>query len=91
MNPQTQPLSDIETRIRMRAYQIWLEEGQPEGRDQEHWDKARKLIEGEDGGSKPSKDAQAASFTDAVTAAIDPASKITTPARKKRTSKSAKA
>lgn len=91
MNPQTQPLPDIETRIRMRAYQIWLEEGQPEGRDQEHWDKARKLIEGEDAGAKPSKDAQAASFTDAVTAAIDPAPKTNTPARKKRTSKSAKA
>ena len=26
--------------IRRRAYEIWQEEGQPEGRDQDHWDQA---------------------------------------------------
>lgn len=29
-----------ETQIRETAYLLWLDEGQPEGRDQEHWLKA---------------------------------------------------
>lgn len=29
-----------ETQIRETAYLFWLDEGQPEGRDQEHWLKA---------------------------------------------------
>src|SRR4051812_33977246 len=37
-----------EARIRARAHQIWEEEGRPEGRAQEHWDKARELIAVED-------------------------------------------
>lgn len=35
-------------RIRERAYKIWHEEGQPEGREIEHWDRAEKDIEDED-------------------------------------------
>ena len=35
-------------RIRERAYHIWLAEGQPEGRDKEHWELAKKLIEDEE-------------------------------------------
>jgi hypothetical protein len=30
-----------EQQIRERAYAIWLEEGQPEGRDLDHWLRAR--------------------------------------------------
>ncbi len=30
-----------EERIRERAFQIWNEEGRPEGKDVEHWEKAR--------------------------------------------------
>jgi hypothetical protein len=33
-----------EERIRERAYRLWLEEGQPEGKDAEHWEKARELL-----------------------------------------------
>ena len=29
--------ANLERRIRERAFQIWIEEGQPLGRDQEHW------------------------------------------------------
>ena len=29
--------TDTERRIRERAFQIWIEEGQPHGRDKEHW------------------------------------------------------
>ena len=32
--------SEIEQRIRARAYQIWIEQGQPHGRDIEHWRQA---------------------------------------------------
>jgi hypothetical protein len=37
---------DKEELIRLRAYSIWYEQGQPDGREQEHWDKARREIEG---------------------------------------------
>jgi hypothetical protein len=37
---------DKEELIRLRAYSIWYEQGQPEGREREHWDKARKEIAG---------------------------------------------
>ncbi|TMJ35194.1 MAG: DUF2934 domain-containing protein [Alphaproteobacteria bacterium] len=33
-----------EERIRERAYRLWLEEGQPQGKDAEHWEKARELL-----------------------------------------------
>jgi hypothetical protein len=42
-------MSDIEQRIRERAYQIWLEEGCPEGRELDHWNMATKLVAIEDG------------------------------------------
>jgi hypothetical protein len=31
---------DRQQRIRERAYQLWLDEGQPDGRDKEHWEQA---------------------------------------------------
>ncbi|MBC7213471.1 MULTISPECIES: DUF2934 domain-containing protein [Pseudomonas] len=40
-------MSVEEKRIREFAYQIWESEGKPEGREEEHWDKARKLAEAE--------------------------------------------
>ena len=42
-------MSDIEERIRGRAYQIWLEEGCPKGRELDHWNMATKLVAIEDG------------------------------------------
>jgi hypothetical protein len=41
--------SDQEARIRERAYAIWLAEGQPEGRHEEHWHRAAQEIAQEDG------------------------------------------
>jgi hypothetical protein len=38
-----------EQKIRERAYLIWLSEGEPEGRDKEHWEMARIEIQGETG------------------------------------------
>jgi hypothetical protein len=37
-----------ERRIRERAYQIWLDEGKPQGRDKEHWRQAEAQIDAED-------------------------------------------
>lgn len=31
--------------IRHRAFQIWIEEGQPDGKDKEHWEKAQAELE----------------------------------------------
>lgn len=36
----------LEERIRERAHRIWEEEGRPHGRDWEHWERARREIEG---------------------------------------------
>jgi hypothetical protein len=38
-----------EERIRRRAYELWVEEGQPEGRAEDNWERARALVEAEDG------------------------------------------
>ena len=37
-----------EERIRRKAYELWLAEGRPEGRDRDHWELARELIAIED-------------------------------------------
>lgn len=29
--------------IRKIAYRLWMEEGQPEGRDREHWERAKEI------------------------------------------------
>ncbi len=40
---------DLEQRIRERAFMLWLNEGQPEGRADDHWSLARELVAIEDG------------------------------------------
>jgi hypothetical protein len=37
-----------EDRIRWLAYEIWMLEGCPEGRADEHWDRAMKMMADED-------------------------------------------
>ena len=39
--------------IRKRAHQIWEEEGRPEGKDSEHWDRAARELDA-DGGERQS-------------------------------------
>jgi hypothetical protein len=34
------PDDDIEQRIRVRAFLIWIEQGRPGGKDKEHWQQA---------------------------------------------------
>jgi hypothetical protein len=31
--------------VRLRAYQLWVQEGRPEGRDHIHWQRARRELE----------------------------------------------
>lgn len=40
---------EVDRRIRERAFQIWLDEGQPYGRDKEHWELAKLAIAEKDG------------------------------------------
>ena len=40
---------EIEQRIRERAFKIWIDEGQPEGRDKEHWELAKFAVANQDG------------------------------------------
>jgi len=37
---------EMKQRTRERAYQIWIEEGQPDGRDKEHWAQAQQELGG---------------------------------------------
>ena len=37
---------NLEHLIRARAHQLWEQEGRPEGRAEDHWREARKLVEG---------------------------------------------
>ncbi len=41
--------NELEQRIRERAYQIWIEEGQPDGREKQHWELARFAVAEQDG------------------------------------------
>lgn len=45
-------MTDREQRIRERAHQFWEEEGHPEGRGQDHWERAVSEIDSEDGGAR---------------------------------------
>ena len=55
---------DREQRIRLRAYTIWEREGRPEGREQEHWEQARREIEAEDrAGAAPAREELLADVT----------------------------
>jgi hypothetical protein len=37
-------MHDREDRIRRKAYELWMEEGQPEGRQSAHWEEASELV-----------------------------------------------
>ncbi|MEP9369081.1 DUF2934 domain-containing protein [Xanthobacter sp. VNH20] len=37
-------MDEEQDKIREKAYQIWLDEGRPEGREAVHWDMARELV-----------------------------------------------
>jgi hypothetical protein len=41
--------NELENRIAARAFQIWIDAGQPYGRQDEHWELAKLAIAQEDG------------------------------------------
>jgi len=45
---------DKERRIRDIAYQLWEDEGRPAGKAEEHWRRARELVENETADESPS-------------------------------------
>jgi hypothetical protein len=44
--PIEKDLGTKDGHIRERAYEIWLDEGQPEGRELDHWLRAKSEVEG---------------------------------------------
>ncbi|MBV9736092.1 MAG: DUF2934 domain-containing protein [Acidisphaera sp.] len=40
-------MDENEDRIRERAYRLWEEEGRPEGREHDHWERARQMLDSE--------------------------------------------
>ena len=46
------PTSDVQYQISQRAYEIWEEEGRPDGREAEHWRRAESEILGKAGSEK---------------------------------------
>jgi hypothetical protein len=83
--------ASLEERVRERAYQLWVEEGRPAGRDRDHWEKARRLIDEEERSGLGPAEAPGPVLSDPLTPAVDPAQKTKTAAKKKRSFKSAKA
>lgn len=41
-------MNDVDRRIRERAYRLWIEEGRPDGRAEDHWQRAAAQIARED-------------------------------------------
>jgi len=44
-NPVQGKKTSKNQRVREQAYLIWLEEGRPEGRDKEHWERAEQVVD----------------------------------------------
>ena len=51
-------MPDREQKIRERAHQIWEQEGRPDGREQEHWERPSREVDAKEGSEgTPSGDA----------------------------------
>lgn len=49
--------SELNERIKRRAYELWEEEGRPSGREEEHWRRAEQEIAAEARGEQPAPSA----------------------------------
>ena len=52
-------MDDREDRIRVQAHRFWEEEGRPDGRAHEHWQRAEAALDGEGGSFRPVDAAEA--------------------------------
>ena len=76
-------MENIEDRIRRRAYEIWEQEGRPDGREVDHWLRAAREIADEEGrGEGMAAAAASAPAVSAPTASTPTASTPTAGARK---------
>lgn len=48
-------MDDREQKIRERAHAIWEQAGRPDGRHDDHWDQARREVDGEDEQQAPTE------------------------------------
>lgn len=78
-----------EDQIRDAAYLLWLEEGQPHGRDQEHWHKAIDALNVPTPKAKSTRKAPAKPRAAKAKAAAKPEAESMTENRKPRASKAA--
>lgn len=87
----TQPTID-DAQIRETAYLLWLDEGQPQGCDQEHWLKAIDALTPAQPKAKPARKTPAKPRNTApkVKAAPEAKAKAASAAKKPRLSKAAK-
>jgi len=76
-------MSDREMRVRERAHQLWEQEGRPDGRESDHWERASREIDAEDSTLVAKKKAPRARKTASATASNGGLK----PARKKRSPK----
>ena len=68
--PSPQPSAAQRDRVAARAYAIWLEAGQPEGRDMEHWLEAERQL-GLDPTSATAREIGSDEFRDRVEDTMD--------------------
>jgi hypothetical protein len=47
-----QPSDDLQQRIQQRAYELWENEGRPQGREHAHWQQAEREIAGRSAGGR---------------------------------------
>src|ERR1700722_3004320 len=47
-NTRGKPMEDREQRIREIAHRLWEEAGRPSGQADEHWEKARQIVDAEE-------------------------------------------
>lgn len=86
------PKSKIdEAQIRETAYLIWLDEGQPDGRDQEHWLKAVDALSPAKPKAKATRKPAATTATAKAKAAPKAKAKAAPAAKKPRATKAGKA
>jgi hypothetical protein len=60
--------------IRARAYQLWLDEGCPTGREQEHWSRATELVVAEERAEQPRQSGEETSVIAEIAAGLAPPS-----------------
>lgn len=63
--------NDRETRIRQRAYQLWLDEGSPQGKQDDHWAQAEREIDGLDGENESTNPASPDAVREAIREHVD--------------------